>query len=140
VNAFSLLSPEKQDRVDELSDLILASEDIRAKSLDTVFAEFHMLVRDLPLLGPDDLRQGPLIAVPRELADYWQRQQPLANWRHLAFYKLSKVQTLRFVELCEKYGFTDGTDTPVKEQMVPLHALQSGDHADLQHLLDIAAS
>jgi hypothetical protein len=48
VNAFSLLSPEKQDRVDELSDLILASEDIRAKSLDTVFAEFHMLVRDLP--------------------------------------------------------------------------------------------
>ena len=139
---FSLLSPEKQDRVDELSDLILASEDIHSKSLDTVFAEFHKLVRDLPLLGPDDPKQGPSIEVPGTLARYWEWrwQHPASSWRSLSFDKLSKVQTLRFVELCEEYGFTEGADIPVKAQMLPLHAWPARDRAELQEMLDVAAA
>ena len=118
-----------------LEDLILASEDIHSKALDAAFAEFHVLVRDLPLLGPNDVRQGPLIEVPEELAGYWQRQQPLSKWRHLAFYKLSKG-----VELCEEYGFTEGADIPVKAQMLALDAWTARDREEFQLLLDIAAS
>src|ERR1700745_4225481 len=79
----SLLSPEEQDRFNQLSEVICTSRDIHSKSLDTVFTELQELVRDLPLLGPNDIRQGPLIEVPKELAGYWRRQQPLSNWRHL---------------------------------------------------------
>jgi hypothetical protein len=136
----SLLSPEQQDRVDELSRVIMESKDLHSKSLDTVFAEFDQLVRDLPRLGPNDLAQGPLIEVPGALARHWEFQHGASKWRPHDFGKLGKVQTLRFVELCEKYGFTDGTETPVKAQMLPLHGWPSGDRAELQHLLDIAAS
>ena len=137
---FTLLSPKKQDRVDELSDLILASEDIHSKSLDTVFAEFDKLVRDLPLRGPNDPEQGPSIEVPGTLARYWEFQHGASKWRSLDFFKLSKVQTLRFVELCEEYGFTDETDIPVKAQMLPLHAWPARDRAELQEMLDIVAA
>ena len=136
----SLLSPEEQDRVDELFKVLLDSKDISSKTFDTSFAEFDKLVRDLPLLGPDDPEQGPLIEVPQELAAYWQLQQPASKWRSYSFNKLSKVQTLGFVELCEQYGFTEGTDAPVKAQMLPLHEWAAGDRAELQEMLDIAAS
>jgi hypothetical protein len=136
----SLLSPEKQDRVDELFKVLLDSKDISSKTFDTAFAEFDKLVRDLPLLGPDDPEQGSLIEVPQELAAYWQLQQPASKWRSYSFNKLSKVQTLRFVELCEQYGFKRGADTPVKAQMLPLHEWAAGDRAELQHMLNIVAS
>ena len=136
----SLLSPEEQDRVDELFKVLLDSKDISSKTFDTAFAEFDKLVRNLPLLGPDDPEQGPLIEVPRELAAYWQRQQPASSWRSHDFRKWGKVQTLRFVELCEQYGFKRGADTPVKAQMLPLHEWAAGDRAELQHMLNIAAS
>jgi hypothetical protein len=135
----SLLSPEKQDRVGELFRLILGSKDINSENLVTLFAELDELVRDLLLLGPDDPEQGPSIEVPRGLARYWQ-WQPTSKWRPLDFHKLSKVQTLRFVELCERHGFTDETDTPEKAQMLPLHAWRSRDRAELQGLLDRAVS
>jgi len=48
------------------------------------------------------------------------------------------VQKLRFVELCEKYGFTDDTEIPVKAQMLLLHEWAVGDQIELQELLDIA--
>jgi hypothetical protein len=135
----SLLSAEKQDRVDELFQLILGTKDIDSANLDTLIAEMDELVRNLPLLGPDDPEQGPLIEVPTGLARYWQLQ-PTSKWRPLDLHKLSKVQTLRFVELCERHGFTDETDTPVKAQMLPLHAWRSRDRAELQGLLDRAVS
>jgi len=55
--------------------------------LDTVFAEFHKLVRDLPLRGPNDPQQGPLIEVPGTLARYWEWrwQHPASSWRSFAF-------------------------------------------------------
>jgi len=136
----SLLSPDKQDRFDELSDLLLASKDIYSENLDTIFAELEELVRDLPRIGPNDPEQGPLIEVPGELARYWEFQHGASKWRALDFRKLSKVQTLRFVELCERYGFTDSADALVKAQMLPLNAWAAGDWSELQEMLDIAAS
>ena len=67
-------------------------------------------------------------------------QHPASGWRSHDFRKWGKVQTLRFVELCEQYGFNRGADTPVKAQMLPLHEWAAGDRAELQEMLDIAAS
>jgi len=138
----SLLSPEEQDRVDELFKVLLDSKDISSKTFDTSFAEFDKLVRDLPLLGPNDPEQGPSIEVPGTLASYWEWrwQHPASGWRSHDFRKWGKVQTLRFVELCEQYGFKRGVDTPVKAQMLPLHAWLDCDRSELQEMLDIAAS
>jgi hypothetical protein len=96
----------------------------------------------LPLLGPNDPEQGPLIEVPGTLARYWEWrwQHPASSWRSHDFRKWGKVQTLRFVELCEQYGFKRGADTPVKAQMLPLHEWAAGDRSELQEMLDIAAS
>src|SRR5262245_41990720 len=93
----SLLSPEKQDRVDELGKVIFAPDQIPSTDPHPDFEEFCQLVRDLPLIGPDDPQQGPLIRVPGELHRYWQWKQPASRWRSLNFHKLGKVQTLRFV-------------------------------------------
>jgi hypothetical protein len=136
----SLLSPAEQDRVSELRKLIGSAKNIHAADLDAVFVEFHDLVKDLPLLGRDDPDQGPLIEVPSALVEYWQRQQPLSPWRSFDFYKLSKVQTLRFVELCEQYGFEEGDDRPAREQIASLAEWQAGDRSELQEMLEIAAS
>jgi hypothetical protein len=63
-----------------------------------------------------------------------------SSWRSHDFRKLGKVQTLRFVELCEQYGFKRGADTPVKAQMLPLHEWPASDRTELQEMLDIAGS
>jgi hypothetical protein len=70
----SPLSPEKQDRFNELSELILQSKDVNSGSLDGVFLELIDLVDDLPLRRFDEPEQGPLIEVPGTLARYWQWQ------------------------------------------------------------------
>jgi hypothetical protein len=133
----SLLSPEKQDRFNELSELILQSKDVNSGRMDGVFLELIDLVDDLPLRGPNDPEQGPLIELPGELVRYWQ-WQPASNWRSYSFHKLSKVQTLRFLELCAQYGFNNETDFTA--QMLPLHAWPDCDRSELQDMLDIAAS
>ena len=120
--------------------MILASKDIQAKALDGVFAEFDKLARDLPLLEPNEPQKGPLIKVPGELARYWEFQHGASKWRSLDFHKLSKVRTVRFVELCKEYGFTDETDIPVKAQMLPSHAWRASDRTELQEMLDIVAA
>jgi hypothetical protein len=133
----SLLSPEKQDRVHELLRVILGSKDIYSKSLDTVFAELVDLVGDLPDIGIDEREQGPLIEVPRELASYcyWHWQQKASEWRHYSFSSLGKVQTLRFVELCKRYGYEAGP-----EQMTPLAQWRTDDRVEMTELLDAAAT
>lgn len=115
-------------------------KDVPAADLDTFYFELHNLFEDLPLLGRDDPKQGPLIRVHHTLADYWQRQQPLSPWRSLDFYKLSKVQTLRFIELCEQYGFEEEAGGFVKDKMAPLAVWQADDRTELQDMLNIAAS
>ena len=132
---FSLLTPEKQDRVSELLRQIKTSDDAQ---FTVLYDELGELARDLPLIGPDDPYQGLLIEVPGELYDYWQWQQPTSQWRSFDFHKLGKVQTLRFVTLCQKYGFEDGVE--IRAQMLPLNGWELKDRAELQEMLDIAAS
>jgi hypothetical protein len=134
----SLLSPEKQDRYSELSEQIFQSKDVNSGSLDGVFLELINLVDDLPLLGPHDSNKGPLIEVPAELADYWRRQQKATEWRHYDFFNLGKVQTLRFLELCKRYGYEAGLGL-IKEQMTPLAQWRTPDRVEMTELLKVAA-
>jgi len=134
---FSLLSPERQDRASELLNLIVESDDIR---IAVLYKEYEKLIRGLPLLGPEDPQQGPLIEVPGQLHSYWQWQQPALKWRSLNFHKLRKAQIIRFVELCERYGFEDGTSIPIKEIMLPLKAWRFEDRDELQGLLEVASN
>jgi hypothetical protein len=135
----SLLSPHDYDRATYLLRLIGCSEDKEAESLNPACAELSALVRDLPLLGKDDPEQGPVIAVPDGIVCYWQRQQKTSEWRHYSFFNLGKVQTLRFVELCKRYGYAAGHGQ-VKEQMTPLAQWRPEDRAEMAELLEIAAS
>src|SRR6476620_8623248 len=121
---FSLLSPEKQDRASEL--LRIASEGTKKAAAYSAFVEFKELVRDLPLLGRNDPEQGPLIEVPEEHAGHWQWHQSPSKWPSLDFYKLTKVQTVRFNALCERYGFRPGGN-PYRAQMPPMHTWQPKD-------------
>jgi hypothetical protein len=133
---FSLLTPEKQDRASELLKLIVASDDTQIAAL---YKEYDELIRDLPLIGPNDPEKGPVIKVPGELASHWQWRQPAMKWRSLDFFRLSKVQTLRFTEICARYGFKGGSN-PYNAQMAPLHTWEDEDRAAIQRLLNIAAS
>ena len=54
----SLLSPEDQDRANDLMDLIQGSTDIE-EGLKAAITEFENLVEGLPLLGDNDRGQGP---------------------------------------------------------------------------------
>jgi hypothetical protein len=134
----SLLSPEKQDRAVELLRLIVESKDIQSNDLDTALAELDGLVGNLPLLGSTDPEQGPLIEVPGALAGHWQWHQPPSKWPRCDFSKLTKVQTVRFNALCERYGFRRGGN-PYKAQMPPLHTWRPKDRVEIQRLLDKAA-
>jgi hypothetical protein len=102
------------------------------------YKEFEQLVRGLPLVGPNDPDQGPSIGVPRELASHWQWRQPVSNWRTLDFDKLTKVQSVRFTELCKRYGFRKNGN-PYKPQMAPLDTWRAKDRTELQRMMDIAA-
>jgi hypothetical protein len=132
----SLLSPEDQDRANDLMDLIKGSTDIEAEGLKAAITEFENLVEGLPLLGDNDRRQGPKTEVPRSLAYYWRWRQNASEWRNYAFDKLKKVQILRFVELCEQYGYRGGSGS----RIAPIDEWETDDREELIELLEIAAS
>jgi hypothetical protein len=132
----SLLSPEDQDRANDLMDLIQGSTDIEAEGLKAAITEFENLVEGLPLLGDNDRRQGPKTEVPRSLAYYWRWRQNASEWRNYAFDKLKKVQILRFVELCEQYGYRGGSGS----KMASIDEWEPDDREELTELLEIAAS
>jgi hypothetical protein len=138
----SLLSPEEQDRAHELLRLIgEAVETNEIAGIEPVLDEFEKLVRGLPLLGWEDPEQGPLIEVPRDLAFYWKWQQPASTWRSYKFRSLTKVQTLRFMQLCEQYGYEAGLQgLALKSQLIPLARWQADDRAELQEMLRIVGS
>ena len=52
------------------------------------------------------------------------------------FYELKKVQILRFVELCEQYGYREGNT----REMAPIDEWETGDREELAEPLEIAAS
>jgi hypothetical protein len=132
----SLLSPEDQDRANDLMDLIQGSTDIEAEGLKAAIIEFENLVEGLPLLGDNDRRQGPKIEVPRSLAYYWQWRQHASEWRHYYFNELKKVQIIRFVELCEQYGYRGESGS----RIAPIDEWETDDREELTELLEIAAS
>jgi hypothetical protein len=134
----SLLSPEDQDRAKDLMDLTQGSTDIEAKGVKSALIEFANLVADLPLLGESDLRQRPRIEVPRGLGYHWQSRwrQHASEWRHYYFEELKKVQILRFVELCEQYGYREG----ITHEIAPIDEWETDDREELIELLDIAAA
>jgi hypothetical protein len=53
--------------------------------------------------------------------------------------RLDRLPNKRFNALCERYGFRRGGN-PYKAQMPPMHTWQPKDRAEMQRLLDIAAS
>ena len=132
----SLLSPEDQDRAKDLMDLIQGSTDIEAEGLNAAIIEFENLVEGLPLLAGNDRGQGPKIEVPRSLAYYWQWRQHASEWRHYYFSELKKVQILRFVELCEQYGFREGS----AHEMAPIDEWETDDREELAELLESVAA
>ena len=132
----SLLSPEDQDRAKVLMDLIKGSTDIEAEGLKAAITEFENMVEGLPLLGENDRRQGPKTEVPRSLAYYWRWRQNASEWRNYAFDKLKKVQIIRFVELCEQYGYRGRSGS----RIAPIDEWETDDREELTELLEIAAS
>jgi hypothetical protein len=131
----SLLSAKDQDRANDLADLFLDSTRTEAERLNAGI-EFEKLVADLPQLGKNDRGQRPRIEVPRSLAYYWRRRQNASEWRNYRFDELKKVQILRFVELCEQYGYRGGGGST----MAPIDEWETSDREELVELLDIAAA
>jgi hypothetical protein len=119
-------------------DLFLSATDIEADSLKAAIIEFENLVEGLPLLGENDRRQGPKIEVPMGLGYYWQSRwrQHASEYRYYNFYELKKVQILRFVELCEQYGYREGNT----REMAPIGEWEPDDREELTELLELAAS
>lgn len=100
--------------------------------------ELQRLLADLPTLGPNDKFAGRKIEVPRDLARYWQYSRAAPNG--YAFWNLGKVETLRFVELCNSYGADEhGSGLRLRDRMVPLAEWQSDDKAEMQAMLEKAA-
>ncbi len=125
----------------EPTEVFPMSKDVDSGRLDCVFAQLDESVCNLSLLARSDPEQGLRIEVPAKLACYWEwhGQYPGRKWCAYDFHRLSKVQTIRFVELCVQHGFADDADAPVKAKMLPLHEWQPGDRVELERLLKIAA-
>jgi len=70
----SLLSPEQQDRYQELADKLLADESsITLAEIE----ELNQLLKGLPLVGPHDKFGGPDLEIPESLAFHfkWTEQE-----------------------------------------------------------------
>jgi hypothetical protein len=137
----SLLSPADQDRVLELFRKNRNSiNGVEPSITQKEFKELLRLIEDLPTLGPDDRFAGPKIEVPRGLERYWERSQPATGGRGYSFRNLGKVETLRFVELCNRNGADEhGSGLRLRDRMVPLAEWQSDDKAEMQAMLEKAA-
>jgi hypothetical protein len=102
----SLLSPEKHDRQD-LADKLLADE---TSLTPAEVKELNQLLKGLPLVGPHDEFGGPDLENPDSLVFHfkWTEQRGRFPYRFYAFRRLKAVQKVRFVELCRKYGWSNG--------------------------------
>jgi hypothetical protein len=88
------------------------------------------------MLGENDPEQGPATEVPYDLENYWRWRQKASEWRHYSFRNPGKVRTLRFVELCRKYGYGNRR---VRDQATPPVGCKAADRAEIAVLSDIAA-
>jgi hypothetical protein len=133
----SLLSPEDQDRVFELfrknrDSLAGIKPTISRRELN----ELEGLLADLPMIGLDDKRAGPKIAVPHALESYWRRNQPASSPGSYRFNDLRALQKVRFVELCRNYGWREGT--PPSATLLPLGEWEERDRDEMNTLLEAA--
>ena len=95
----SLLSPEQQDRYQELADKLLADE---SSITPAEVEELNKLLKGLPLVGRHDKFGGPDLEIPDSLAFHfkWTEQRGKFPYRFYDFRCLKAVQKVRFVELC----------------------------------------
>lgn len=104
------------------------------------FKELLRFIEDLPTLGPDDKFAGPKIEVRRDLKRYWGFIRPAAGGQGYFFENLGKVETLRFIELCDRYGAEQrSSGVRLRDRMVPLAEWQPDDMAEMQAMLEKAA-
>ena len=132
----SLLSPEQQDRYQELADKLLADE---SSITPAEVKELNQLLKGLPLVGPHDKFGGPDLEIPDCLAFHfkWTEQRGKFPYRFYDFRRLKAVQKVRFVELCRKYGWSDGQN--VRRTLPRLYEWSPDDRAEMNGLLDAAA-
>jgi hypothetical protein len=138
----TLLTPEEQDRVRELSrkgrnSLQGVEPGITLEEL----GEVQGLLAKVPALRPGEKFAGPKIEVPRALERYWSWVKPPAAGRGYWFGNLGRVETLRFVELCKFYS-SDGSlrgGWSLRDRMLPLDEWEPEDGVEMEAMLEKAA-
>lgn len=137
----SLLSAADQDRVVELFKKNRNSlNGVEPSITQKEFKELLRFIEDLPTLGPDARFAGPKIEVRRDLKRYWGFIRPAAGGQGYFFENLGKVETLRFIELCDQYGAEPrGSGVRLRDRMVPLAEWQPNDRAEMEAMLGKAA-
>ena len=134
----SLLIPEEQDRVSELSrkgrnSLQGVEPGITLEEL----GEVQGLLAKVPTLRPGEKFAGPRIEVPRALNRYWEWAKPTGcGYR---FDNLGKVETLRFVELCTFYDVDESLrGWSLIDRILPLDEWEPDDRAEMEAMLEKA--
>ena len=137
----SLLTPEEQDRVWELTKKIDNTlQDLEPGITLEEFREVEGLLAKVPTLGPGETFAGPRIKVPRALKHYWDWVKPAAGGSGYRFGNLRKVETLRFVELCNYYSGDESLrGMRLIDRMLPLDEWQPDDRAEMEAMLEKAA-
>jgi hypothetical protein len=153
----SLLSPEDQDRANELFEKIEGVEneqEFLAKINENTITEAELrelsaLVDDLSILGPGDGFKGPSYEIPLELCSYlthFRLRESEGVHPQFDFDKLMLVQNARFVELCRKYGWEGEYPNPDRDRgskhrdpvrLLPLSRWDPEDEAEMRSLLDV---
>jgi len=137
----SLLTPEEQDRVCELSRKCRNSlQGVEPGLTYEELREAQELAGKVPTLLPGEKFAGPRIEVPRALERYWGYVKPTAPGRGYRFANLGKVETLRFVELCKFYS-VDGSlcGWSLINRILPLDEWQPDDRDEIVAMLEKAA-
>jgi hypothetical protein len=126
----SVLSPWEYDRFMDLA------EKVYSLSLEER-QELVALLGKCPVQTDEDKSRVP-IKISLALAYYWGHRNGVSGWRSYQFHRLRMVERERFLTLCARYGWEDGS--AVKGRMAPLEAWASDDQEEIQALLDLADS
>jgi len=136
----SLLTPEEQDRVWELGKKVRDSlQGVEPGITPKELRELQGLLAMVPTLGPGEKFAGPRIEVPRALQRFWDWVKP-AGGPGYRFHNLGKVETLRFVELCNYYSGDESLrGMRLIDRMLPLDEWQPDDKVEMEAMLEKAA-
>jgi hypothetical protein len=136
----TLLTPEEQDRVEELDKKGKNTlEGLEPGITMDEVRELEGLLAKVPRVGPGGTLAGPRIRVPRALERYWRYVKP-AGGSGYRFGNLGKVETLRFVELCTFYSVHGSlSGWSLIDRILPLEDWDSDDKAEMEAMLEKAA-